>query len=200
MPEYCDFCNITFIYKKSYAKHMEAHVKADTHEKNIHQCDYCKKKYSYKHDLKKHQKDCKDKKIHEQLSANEQLSIKDQLKYLQEQIDNQNNKINNYDNKILAIERTPKQINNNILQVVSVGSKDNYLDMLTERFGSFDNALSFIKNSALSSITGDCRLLEKIYSNDHLTNSNNANNESNGIKFIQYTNKRRTHVEYINEK
>ena len=48
----------------------------------------------------------------------------------------------------------PKVINNN-LQIVCVGSTDNYLDMLTEQWGSFDRALEYIKDCALSRLTGD---------------------------------------------
>ena len=52
---------------------------------------------------------------------------------------------------------------NNVLQVVCVTQKDNYLDILTEQLGDFNKALEYIKNCALANINGDCQLIEKIY-------------------------------------
>lgn len=54
-------------------------------------------------------------------------------------------------------------VNQNILQVLCVGSNDNYLDMLTDYWGNFDQALDYVKNCALSDVNGDCKLLSRIY-------------------------------------
>jgi hypothetical protein len=85
--------------------------------------------------------------------------------------------------------REKPSINNQILQVVCIGNNDNYLDMLTERFSNFDRALEYIKDCALSSLTGDCKLIEKIYGQ---TNSE--------IPAIRFCGKHRDNVEYYNEK
>ena len=79
--------------------------------------------------------------------------------------------------------------NQNILQVLCVKSDDNYLDLLTNQMGDFRQALEFIKDCALSSLTGDCKLLEKIY-----FNSNSDDNVP-----IKYLDKNRTNIEYLND-
>lgn len=37
--------------------------------------------------------------------------------------------------------------------------------MLTDRMGNFDQAIDYITDCALSDLTGDCKLIEKIYRN-----------------------------------
>lgn len=55
--------------------------------------------------------------------------------------------------------------NNQILNVICVTNHDNYLDMLTDRIGDFNQAIDYIKDCALSDLSGDCKLIEKIYGN-----------------------------------
>ena len=52
---------------------------------------------------------------------------------------------------------------NNVLQVVCIGSNDNYLQMLTEKMGDIVPAIEYIKQCALSDLKGDSSLLEKVY-------------------------------------
>jgi hypothetical protein len=73
------------------------------------------------------------------------------------------------------------------LQIVCVGNKDNYLDMLTGQMGDFDQALEYIKDCALSELTGDCKLIEKIYGDTN-----------NSLGF--YIDKRNSNITYHNEK
>ena len=61
--------------------------------------------------------------------------------------------------------------------------------MLTEQWGSFDKALEYIKDCALSSLTGDCKLIEKIYLRK------DDNNQQ-----VSFVNKSRNKIEYFNEK
>lgn len=82
-------------------------------------------------------------------------------------------------------------INNQILQVISVGTMDNYLDMLTNQLNDFDKALEYIKDCALSHLRGDCKLIKKIYFDGKI------NQEQMNIRFL---NKNRTKIEYYNEK
>jgi hypothetical protein len=51
----------------------------------------------------------------------------------------------------------------NVLQVICVTSDDNYLDMLTQKIGNFEQAVEYLKDCALSDVSGDCRLIERIY-------------------------------------
>lgn len=67
------------------------------------------------------------------------------------------------ENNYTELKDKSSNVHNNILQVVCVGNNQNYLDMLTEQWGDYDRALNFIKDCALSHLTGDCKLLQKIY-------------------------------------
>ena len=77
-------------------------------------------------------------------------------------------------------------INNNLVQMICVTDKHNYLDILTQIMGA-ESALSFAKKCSLSGIDEDCHLLEKIYLNQK--------NPS-----IQFTNNSCKQIEYLNNK
>ena len=161
-------------------------------------CEYCRGGFTRKDSLNRHQKNgCKVIK----LTSNDLLPRKDSEINLQETLMAFTKKVEAdrlkdkkiYEemitNKITA-ELKNKQFNvtnNQVLQVVCVGNNDNYLDMLTEQL-DFERALGFIRECALSSLSGDCRLIERIYLNQ--------NNESG----IHYVDKNRTKLEYYNEK
>ena len=98
--------------------------------------------------------------------------------------------LNRLEKQIAELKQKSNNITNN-LQIVCVGSKDNYLDMLTERFQNFDRTLDYIKDCALSNLTGDCKLIAKIYF------SNDEHFQQNGIYFVD---KGRTKIQYFNEK
>ena len=76
---------------------------------------------------------------------------------------------------------------NQVLQVVCIKNDENYLNLLTDLWGDHTKALEFIKDCALSSLSGDCKLLKKIYF------------ESNEAPF-RYLDNARTKLEYFNEK
>ena len=62
--------------------------------------------------------------------------------------------------------KSPTNITNNqTLNIICVTGHDNYLDMLTDRMGDFNQAIGYIKDCALSDLAGDCKLIEKIYGN-----------------------------------
>ena len=63
------------------------------------------------------------------------------------------------------VEQKIQQIkpSSNVLQVVCIGSNDNYFKMLTETMGDVEPAIEYIKQCALSEISGDSSLLEKVY-------------------------------------
>ena len=93
--------------------------------------------------------------------------------------------LNRLEKQIAELKQRPNNTTNN-LQIVCVGSKDNYLDMLTHEYGDFERALDYIKDCALSNLTGDCKLIAKIY----LSNDDNS---------ILYIDKGRTKIQYFNE-
>src|SRR5205823_6942734 len=68
----------------------------------------------------------------------------------------------------------------------------NYLAMLTERWGNYGRDLAFLKDCALSSINGDCRLLEKIY-------FASENPEDCPIKMLDRNRKKLEYVDENNE-
>ncbi len=94
-------------------------------------------------------------------------------------------KLEKFEQKFAEITENPRIIQNN-LQIVCVGQNDNYLDMLTQQWGNFNKALEYIRSCALSSLVGDCKLLEKIY----ITDQPNS---------IQYINKGKTKIQYFDE-
>lgn len=174
-------------------------------------CQYCRQYFSRKDALVRHieKKRCKWLKIESEdtpvLSTkfndmNKKIVLKEDLekvepfpklekkmKELEEQFNKQIEQLQSKTNEEIAkLKEKPNNIINNNLQIVCVGNNDNYLDMLTDQLHSFDKALEYIKDCALSQLSGDCKLIEKIYlSNEH--------------KNIRYTDKSRTKIEYLNE-
>ena len=84
------------------------------------------------------------------------------------------------------LKQKPSISVSNVLQVICISNKDNYLDMLTDRMGNFHQAIEYIRECALSDVAGDCKLIEKIY----LSPGNN------NISFLDRT---RNRVVYFNE-
>ena len=133
-------------------------------------CEYCNKQFSNKHNLLKHIKlnRCLSKnnhQINDSLILNEfkkeicdlkniiknkendhQITSKLIEQQVQKQLQIQEEK---FEKQIKELKNKPSNINQ-ILQVVCLGNNDNYLDMLTDRFSNFDQAISYIKNCALS--------------------------------------------------
>ena len=141
-------------------------------------CPYCQIRMKYRKNLKRHYETCS--KYPGRLVISQQ-DFHDQINKLKTEFQQQLDELKQQ-------PRIVEQHNQNILQVVCIGNNDNYLDMLTEQWG-FDRALGFIKDCALSQLSGDCKLLEKIY----------FNNQSGEVP-IKYLNKSRTKIEFIDEK
>ena len=141
----------------------------------------------------------------------QKITLKDEIILLKEQIASQNIQLTqlaetqiplktlelleeireqvSHNNKQIAELKEKPMVNNQILQIVCVGQNDNYLDMLTQQYGNFERALEFIKDCALSQLSGDCKLINKIYFESQ------KNQPS-----IQFLDKKRTKIEYFNEK
>src|SRR5690348_16322681 len=122
-------------------------------------CPDCEKQFTRRDNMLVHQKkSCKVVKEQETRKL-----INKATRGLLEQNCGLEEKLKSLEQRMINLEEKPSSITvNNQLQVVCVGSNDNYLDMLTENWG-FDRALCFIKDCALSNLTGDCKLIEKIY-------------------------------------
>ncbi len=151
-------------------------ISGDTIDCNI--CIYCQSQLKHKKNLRRHYEKCiKNPKF---LQGNN-FELLNEINRLKVDFQHQINELKQQNTII-------EQHNQNILQVVCVGSNDNYLDMLTEELG-FDKALGFIKNCALSQLSGDCKLLQKIY----------FNNQSGKVP-IKYLDKKHNKIEFIDEK
>jgi hypothetical protein len=135
------------------------------------------------------------------LKMKQQLDDKDkQLKEIKSEIKREQqdfgsiilDKFEKQEKQIIELKEktTINNVNNQVLQVVCVSSNDNYLDMLTEKLNNFDKALEYIKDCALSSLSGDCKLIKKIYCDE-----NNHSQQKN----ICFLDKNRTRIEYYDE-
>jgi hypothetical protein len=88
-------------------------------------------------------------------------SIQENNDELKLTLDAMRTEISNLKNKQTTVNKTI----NNTLNVICVTNHDNYLDMLTDQMGSFQQAIDYVKDCALSDLAGDCKLIEKIYAN-----------------------------------
>jgi uncharacterized C2H2 Zn-finger protein len=165
-------------------------------------CSHCLKHFVRPYGLERHimENRCKQlKQINDKKSSlykNKVNLLENQLNQLKEKQNIENQQlIQLIDKRVTELKDKPStNITNQILQVVSISSTDNYLDMLTERWSSFDRALEYIKDCALSNLTGDCKLIEKIY-----FNQNESQLQSSLIP-IRAVDKNRTKIEYFNDK
>ena len=194
----CPFCTYQFTTQRRLESHLRRKNPCTNRpaeiqlEPDVFVCQYCEKKLSRKDSLNRHLRVCKLK-----ISLDNNISEKVVLSDLKEEIISEiNNKLDEKDKsflqqlqkqeKLIEELKVKPNVTNNNLQIFCVSSNDNYLDMLTERWNSFDKALEYIKDCALSDLTGDCKLIKKIY-------CENANN-------IQFTDKTKTRITYYNEK
>jgi len=69
--------------------------------------------------------------------------------------------------KFNELKNTPVNNIANSFNVICVTGRDNYLDMLANKIGDFNKAIEYIKDCALSSINGDCKLIEKMYTDQN---------------------------------
>lgn len=153
-------------------------------------CEFCRHTFSQRCSLLRHLKkqQCKSKILQSKSESVIVPQLQAEIKELKEQFKKQTEQTNR---KFAELEHNPPNVINNNLQIVCVGNKDNYLDMLTHELNSFDKALEYIKECALSSVIGDCKLIEKIYLRDK------DHSEQFSIRFVD---QKKTRVEYYNEK
>ena len=201
----CPLCKVSFSTSQRLESHLKRKISCIStsklpqkitigHKKiilkpNIERCQYCEKTYASKDNLSKHIKlgRCRKFPKDEEIIINDNIlkqtlttdKILEKVNLLEKRLDEKDQQIEELKGKA--------NITNN-LQIVCLSNNDNYLDMLTQELGSFDRALDYIRDCALSSLKGDCKLVEKIY----LSQDSQSN--------IQFTDRKRTYVEYFNEK
>ena len=189
------------LQKFSSSQRLDTHLKrkvpcqSATNETKIYNCQYCFKNFTRNDSLIRHQKNTCPLARNQPLCQTISILAKqiDELKEKQiADSKEKSEKLEKQEKEIAELKDKP-QINNQILQMICIGNNDNYLDMLTEQWNNFDQALKYIKDCALSSLSGDCKLIEKIYFASMC--SSPLNNPP--IRFID---KGRTKIEYFNEK
>jgi hypothetical protein len=90
--------------------------------------------------------------------------------------------------------RIANKSGNQILQVMCVTGNDNYLDMLTDKFGDFTKAIEYVRDCALSDVVGDCKLISNSYSKttdcDQLPNMYYVDHKHSKIAYYNDKNER----------
>ena len=158
-------------------------------------CPHCNYQFGRGSELNRHltQKSCKKireteliKNVTEQVTANlySKLTINDNRSSLEKDDQDLIKQVQTLKKEVAELKENPR-VSNQILQVVCVGSNDNYLDMLTQEWGDFNKALEYIRDCALSDLTGDCKLIGKMYLNGDT---------------VRFADKNRTKITYYNEK
>ena len=186
----CVFCSKNF----ENVEKLQLHVINCCHNAKIQiQCPNCGRCFSRKPNLNKHMKlnRCK-------VKANQ---LTNEFLKLEQKLDERLNLLEQSTAKGFSEIKEKSAITNinNNLQVICISSNDNYLDMLTKEWGSFDRALEYIKDCALSSLTGDCQLIEKIYLGGLYPNVHQQD-DIVCAQSIHYVDKSRNKIEYYNEK
>jgi hypothetical protein len=102
--------------------------------------------------------------------------------------------------EIEEIKKTGTKQINQVLQVICITNNDNYLDMLTERLGNFGDAIEYIKDCALSDISGDCKLIEKIYMGEDHTSADVLRMNSARSEKMYYADRSKNNIVFYNEK
>jgi len=151
-------------------------------------CDYCQQQFARKYGLSRHLNENRCKALknkqsrHPKQDADKSMSehiiqLEKQIEQLKEQTDKE----------ITTLKQKPTNTVNQVLQVICISNQDNYLDMLTHQMGDVNQAIEYIKDCALSDLSGDCKLIEKIY----------MSHDNENIQFLDRT---KTKVSYYNEK
>ena len=178
---YCHLCEKSFTRNDSLKRHIKTihvHTQSDVSNNSII-CHICDKRFARKSCLTRHYQ-----------TVHPYKELSDKISQLRQELNNREHKL-----KIELKEQIsdqfkqfvqPTSTTNNHLNIICVTNNDNYLDMLTDRMGNFDRAIGYIKECALSDLVGDCKLIEKIYTDD---------NQQMGFSLDQ----RRTKITYHDE-
>lgn len=161
-------------------------------------CPHCHRSFTRRDNMLRH---INEKRCKSMVSDEKILAIEKQLAELKKQTDELTEQKTREINQLK--ESTTKEINelkkankpiNQVLQVICVSNNDNYLDMLIEKMGNFTDAIEYIKDCALSDVTGDCKLIEKVYM-DNISKCSLADQLN-----MCYVDRNRTKIAYYNDK
>ena len=192
----CSKCHQCFASLQRLESHLKRKIPCQGQvqlklNSDLIQCKYCDKTFARQDNLVRHEKKFCQKKEHIQTTDDHSKIINTKLeKQIAELKEQSEKQIEELKKQFDELKNKPTNVNNQVLQVICVSNNDNYLDILTKEWGSFDLALEYIKDCALSSMTGDCKLIDKIY----LSQSGSV---SPAIRFLD---KGKTKIEYFNEK
>jgi hypothetical protein len=150
----CPICHKSFVRRDSIPRHIN---NVHSQERDIKcekkfPCPLCERSFTRKYDMEKH--------IRTQHPRQEETPLHNET-IVSELI----SRINQLEENICELKNKPST--NQTLNVICVTGHDNYLDMLTDRLGDFNQAIEYIKDCALSNLAGDCKLIEKIYTNQN---------------------------------
>jgi Zn-finger nucleic acid-binding protein len=158
-------------------------------------CQYCNIRLKHKRNLNRHYDTCASKvriasvspDLHDEIN---QLRVQlNDIKLCQKASQQTSTSNDDIRKQLEELKKRPPQIienhnhNHNFLQLVCIGKNDNYLDMLTDQIG-FDRAIGFIKDCALSQLSGDCKLLEKIYFENREPNIMTLDRNRSKLEFV----------------
>ena len=144
----CEICHRYFSYRGHFLNHLKTHKNVNIKLPERFVCQNCGRSFTRKANLQRHiESSCQMNQLHQIIEETIEAKIKERTQKLEEDVAN--------------IKKNPQHVNN-ILQVVCVSNTDNYLDMLTQSWG-FDKALQYVKDCALANLSGDVKLIEKIY-------------------------------------
>jgi len=174
----CDICHKEFTRANDLQRHKKKLHVSITPESSLI-CSACGKTFSRKFTLQRHQQTvCGMSQTIPTTASYQDLVSK--IKELESKLERTNDQVHETKTIVNEIKDTPK----NVLQVICITPNDNYIEMLTDKIGNFDKAIDYIKDCALSDLAGDCKLIERIYDDDHSL----------------YLDKRKSNVIYYNEK
>jgi uncharacterized Zn-finger protein len=181
----------------SKAKHSVHYVTCDEIGDKV-KCPYCFKTYTVVNSVYKHLNGNHCAVLKEQrLVANITDSLSDKFSKMLDQRDakqaQQTAQISEKIEKNSLVPYVDSSIHNQNLSILCVGTNDNLLDMLTASDG-LPNALSYLKDCALARLSGDCRILERVYKLDTKQAAIMFANKSK-TKFVYYDERQRRTVE-----
>lgn len=162
----CHICNKNIKRKENLVTHYKKFhpninlneirfIKNDTDNFEL-TCQHCGKIFTRPFNLKRHLANrCKS------TEKNENRRIREEVEYLR-------NKVTEYCDKVDNLKPTI-----NYLNINCVGNNDNYYDLLATETEE-QLVLTYIKDCALARLTGDCKLLGRIYFNPENRPEDNA--------------------------
>lgn len=185
----CLICGQVFSQSSNMKRHMNKihDPMRKAREAKEFVCSICQKSFTRKYDMQKHVDTIHDRstKTNDDRTYQTLISKIDRLaennEKLKSELAENNERLKSELKEQISIELKNKSPTNQILNVICVTNHDNYLDMLTNSIGDFEQAIDYIKDCALSDLIGDCKLIEKIYANQNDEMSFSADHKNSKI-------------------